>query len=234
MIRNHRLMRFMGITPKTVVHVGSHHGQDNAQYELLGIDSIYWCEADPVCASQIRLRYPKSYVVEGVFWSEANKSLDFWLMPNPAHNSLFEPKFFAEDTQRIQVKTTTLDYEFHNLIIRKPTLLVLDVQGAELEVLQGANKFLSKINFLICEITDESTISTFSVTRREIEELLTPLGFKKSISRRSHSGEYYDQLFVRLGKKERLRIRLFDILYQGVRVLRFLRLKLEKLFKYAQ
>ena len=74
MIRNHRLMRFMGITPKTVVHVGSHHGQDNAQYELLGIDSIYWCEADPVCASQIRLRYPKSYVVEGVFWSEANKS----------------------------------------------------------------------------------------------------------------------------------------------------------------
>ena len=233
MIRNNKLMKLMGIIPSTVVHVGSHYGQDNNQYELLGIEEIYWCEADPVCASQIRLRYPRSHVIEGVFWSEANKFLDFWLMPNRAHNSLFEPKSLIEDTQRIKVKTTTLDHEFYNLTIRKPALLVLDVQGAESKVLQGAINFISKINFLVCEITDESLISTFSVTQREIEGLLTPIGFKKSISRKSFSGEYYDKLFVRIGKMGRLRIWFFDTPYQLVRLLRFMKLKIEKPLKRA-
>jgi len=234
MIRNHRLMRLMGIIPRTVVHVGSHYGQDNKQYELLGIDSIYWCEADPICASHIRLRYPRSHVVEGVFWSEANKSLDFWLMANRAHNSLFEPKSPIEETQRIKVKTTTLDREFQNLIIREPVLLVLDVQGAEPKVLQGASKLLSKVHYLICEITDESTISSFTVKQSEIERLLAPLGFRKSIRRWSYSSEYYDQLFVRLGKRERLRIWLFEIPYQAVRILRSLESKLNKFANYAR
>ena len=227
MIRNHILMKLMGIVPSAVVHVGSHYGQDNNQYELLGIQEIYWCEADPFCASQIRLRYPKSYVIEGVFWSEVNTSLDFWIMPNRAHNSLFEPKLPVEEVHIMKVKTTTLDHEFQNLTVRKPTLLVLDVQGAESKVLQGARKLLSRIDFIVCEITDESSISTFSVTHEEIERILTPIGFKKSISRKSFSGEYYDQLFVRIGKMGRLRIWFFEIPYKIVRLLRFLKLKIE-------
>jgi len=234
MIRNHKLMKLMGVIPSAVIHVGSHYGQDNNQYKLLGIQEIYWCEADPFCASQIRLRYPKSYVIEGVFWSEVNTTLDFWIMPNRAHNSLFEPKLPVGEVQRMKVSTTTLDYEFQNLTVRKPTLLVLDVQGAESKVLQGASKLISTINFIICEITNESSISTFSMTYGEIERILTPIGFKRSISRKSFSGEYYDQLFIRIGKMARLRIWFFDTPYQLVRLLRFLKLKIGKPLIRAQ
>lgn len=222
MIRNYRLMKCMGIAPRTVIHVGSHYGQDNNQYELLNVESIYWCEADSICASELRSRYPNSRVIEGVFWSAVGKKMDFWIMSNRAHNSLYQPKLSDEGIRRVKVSTTTLDFEFQDLELTPPIMLILDVQGAELEVLRGSSKLLSTVNFLVCEITDKSSISNFSVTRNDVEKLLKPLDYSRSIRRWSFSGEYFDQLYVRRSKIKILRILVVDLIYKLFLLSRFL------------
>ena len=220
MIRNHRLMTAMGIRPKTIIHVGSHFGQDNHQYERLKVPNIFWCEADPICVKELRSRYPRSQVVEGIFWSAVGMKMDFWLMPNRAQNSLFNPKKPSENIQKMEVVTTTIDKVFGDLELAKPIMLILDVQGAEIEVLRGATKILPQVTFLICEITKESTISEFSVTQGEIESLLTPFRYKRSIRRWSHSGEYYDQLFLNSTTFARARILFLDLTYKFILLLK--------------
>jgi FkbM family methyltransferase len=226
-------MKAMGITPQTVIHVGSHYGQDNNQYQLLGVKNIYWCEADPICANDLRSKYPKSQVIEGVFWSEVGKKMNFWIMKNRAHNSLFEPRFPDKDVQQIEVVTTTLDEVFSDLHLDSPVMLVIDVQGAEVEVLQGAPKILSIAQFLICEITEKSSISHFSITQSQVEIFLTPLGYSSSIKRWSHSKEYYDQLYVKMGRFHRNRIRFFELLNKFFLSIRLLLRKSRRLISNA-
>ena len=228
MLRNYKIMTAMGIKPKTIIHVGSHYGQDNKQYELLKVENIFWCEADPICASELRSRYPKSRVIEGVFWSVVGKKMEFWIMKNRAQNSLFPPKFYQESVEKQYVFTTTLDREFRDVKLVPPIMLVLDVQGAEIEVLRGANKLLLSVNFVICEITESSSISEFSVTQLKIEQLLKPRGFRNSIRRWSYSKEYFDQLYVNISIFQRLRIVLIELVYRIYLLLERLTAKLKK------
>jgi FkbM family methyltransferase len=220
MIRNFRLMMMMGIKPSTVIHVGAHLGQDNHQYELLRAQEIFWCEADPVCTAYIRAKYPQSRVVEGVFWSENGVIRDFWIMKDRAQNSLFNPKIDVDKLECVKVTTTTLDSVFGNMKLGSPIMLVLDVQGSELEVLRGAIEILPRVDFLVCEITESSRSSNFSISLLEIGNFLETFGFKKSIRRLSHSGEYFDQMFVKFSNFQRLRIVLVEFAYQIFKILR--------------
>lgn len=204
----------MGIRPKTAIHIGSHYGQDANQYRLLKIKNIIWCEADPFCSSYLSAKYPEDRVISGVFWSKPGEKLKLWIMPNRAHNSVFEPREESGDVQNIDVTTTTIDEVLKESNLESPIMLVLDVQGAEIEVLQGALKTLPRIEFIVCEITQQSKISKFVVTESEVQTLLSPFRFKKSIRRWSHSREYYDQLFVNCGIGKRLRILLLDMIYR--------------------
>ena len=227
MIRNFRLMTLMGIKPKTLIHVGAHLGQDNHQYELLGVQEIFWCEADPVCTSFIRAKYPRSKVVEGVFWSEAGVIRDFWIMQDRAQNSLFNPKMEVGKLDSIKVSTTTLDSEFANIKFELPLMMVLDVQGSELEVLRGAIQILPRVDYLVCEITELSRTSNFSTRLIDVENILKPFGFKKSIKRQSHSGEYYDQLFIKAEIFQTCRIILIESAYRFFKGVRRLLIKLQ-------
>jgi FkbM family methyltransferase len=171
-----------------------------------------------MCVAQIKLKYPNSKVIQGVFWSEADQTLDFWIMQDRAQNSLFEPRLISENVNQVKVTTTTLDKEFSQMNLELPILLVLDVQGAELEVLRGASKLLSRVDFLICEVTKVSSKSKFAVELQDIKTCLEPFGFRKSIRRWSFSREYYDQLFVKVGFVARIKIWFFELAYLVIKL----------------
>jgi FkbM family methyltransferase len=217
MIRNVTILKAMGIQPKTVIHVGSHHAQDQLQYERIGAQGIFWCEADPACVSIIKERYPNSRVIEGLFWSKVGMSLDFWVMQDRAQNSVFRPRITEAALARVRLSTTTLDVEFANIDLIKPIMLVLDVQGAEIEVLKGASNLISKVEFLVCEITDVSSKSFFSISQKSVESYLRNFGLVPILKRLSYNKEYFDLLFVRRNLFNQIKIIILDLTYQTVK-----------------
>ena len=78
---------------------------------------------------------------------------------------------------------------------------MLDVQGAELLVLRGASELLPGLRFLKLEAADFECYAG-NPTVRELEEFLTPLGFREVLRRPfaqapDGKGACYDLIFAR-------------------------------------
>jgi hypothetical protein len=119
-------------------------------------------------------------------------------MENSALNSAIPPINMNSPAfeKIILVNSHKLDsvIEIHN---QKETILVIDVQGAEEQVLDGAQITLSKIKFVIIEIAQKNMGYTYQPSFETILERLATFGLKSSIHRTSHDESYRDVLFVK-------------------------------------
>jgi len=86
---------------------------------------------------------------QNVNWNFGNKSSSL-LMPEK-HN---EEINFIKFENLIKVKTTTLQIFCNNLNINIIDIIHMDVQGAELMVLKGANEYIDKIKVIWMEVSD--------------------------------------------------------------------------------
>lgn len=94
----------------------------------------------------------------------------------------------AEHTVRIEsIKLDTLDHQLQNLGINKVDVIKIDVEGAELQVLKGAQKTLSQhLPTLLLEINRESCLAA-GYTPEEILTFLKTFGYRfKKIGLRGH------------------------------------------------
>jgi FkbM family methyltransferase len=72
-------------------------------------------------------------------------------------NSLYPP-VVAERTEKIRIKTTTLDAYLNDASLDRVDFIKIDVEGAELSVLRGAVETLDRYRpALLCEIADKRT-----------------------------------------------------------------------------
>ena len=209
MLRNSRyLSSILRIKPNQVIHVGADKGQDRPEYVKIGCNYIVWCEADPSNVAYLKSNFPFDTVVNGIIWNKDSEALNFYQFENTAQNSAIMPlpNMAAEGTEIITIPSHRLDtvIEFENLV--SPCLLVIDVQGAELEVLAGAREVLARTQFVVVEIALHSQGYSETPSQQAINSSLAILGFKPSISRVSHDNSYKDQLFVKSN-----RIRLIEI-----------------------
>ncbi len=103
-----------------------------------------------------------------------------------------ENKYYPnEEITKVEVKLTTLDLFFKNTIPPNNTLLKLDVQGFELEVLKGAKNILKNIEYVIIEANLEK-LYTNQPTFTEVNSFLNENEF-----------ELHGMLDFNLGNKNR-------------------------------
>jgi len=185
------------INPDLVIHVGADKGQDRGEYSKLGVKRIIWLEADPENVRYLTETYPNDQIISGVVSNEDTSKKPFYLMNNPALNSAIPP---------INMNTTAFKkiifIDSHKLdsvikIYADKTILVVDVQGAEEQVLDGAHLVLSKTKFVVIEIVQYNMGYIYQPSFDTILERLTTFGLKPSISRISHDESYRDVLFVK-------------------------------------
>jgi FkbM family methyltransferase len=145
------------------VHAGAHKLQELEVYSRFDLSPRIWVEAIPelvLSAQKIVSQSVDDFVYEGVLWSSKGMCLDFSLAKADYSSSILPMKLhkFIMGTgvkKIIKLNSTTLDdliIENHSDLDRIK-LLVLDLQGVEFEVLQGASHVLEISEFVYTEVS---------------------------------------------------------------------------------
>lgn len=163
-----KIFREYGLPRSGLIHIGAHHIQELELYESMGIQCVLWIEGDEAAILNARKKLESSkprnhnILVKGFCSNVASESVLFKASNNGASTSILRPlehrAIFPEiKFQTTECKTVIGDHimeELDSAWARKCNfkLMVIDVQGAELKVLQGFSSTLNRLNGLIVEI----------------------------------------------------------------------------------
>jgi FkbM family methyltransferase len=172
----------------SLVHVGANVGQEAAAYEISGING-YHIEAMPKEFRQLEAccrGFPKQTAINACCDAELGISVEFNVTSNSQSSSLLDlgrhaiayPK--VELVEKIKLETTTLDQLVaEKKIPANPSLVVLDVQGAESRVLYGAKSLLNSFNLwgVLSEVSLDSMYKDGTTFDELYSKHLKPRGF---------------------------------------------------------
>lgn len=189
------------MNPDLIMHIGGHKGQDGTHYRILTRNDqrVIWAEPNQTNADHIRRKFPNQQVLAKVIWSKKNETVVFYETKNSQKSSVKKPleNLLKTVINKTSLITTTIDEEMPEY--SKKCLLVVDVQGGEIEVLKGAKESFPRIKWIVLEITSKGIEYENVSTEDSLDRFLEMYGFVKSFSRSSHNGEYKDQLYIHAG-----------------------------------
>jgi FkbM family methyltransferase len=144
-----------GVSPGKVIHAGASYCQERDEYARSKFVPVVWleCITSIFQESQSLLSdYPDQNIYQVTLWSESEVRKDIYISSNRGESSsLLEfkwHKFVHSNVTANSIEshlTSTLDSFIESNDIPGPfALLVLDLQGVELEVLKGAKNTLSE------------------------------------------------------------------------------------------
>jgi len=144
-----------------VIHVGAHYGQEYLAYKFMGIDKVLFIEpcSDAFAVLKSTFEgYPDVQLFQSACGSEfaisqmnveqANRGMSNSLLKPAKHLEQY-PSIQFTDTEEVEVRR--LD-EIMGQLEFAGNLLVMDVQGFELEVLKGAPETLKHIDYIYTEV----------------------------------------------------------------------------------
>jgi FkbM family methyltransferase len=163
------LIRRLGVDPSgQLVHVGAHEGQEMPYYYEAGFTNIVLVEPIPQLVRQLRTRFPGADVVQAAC-SDVDGSANFHLMAKSNMSTLADPLPIDHVVDTFVVSTRRLDS-----IAPNAKVAVIDAQGLELEVLEGAP--WDSLELLIVESCTEDD-STMASPYDLVTEVVTTHGF---------------------------------------------------------
>lgn len=158
----YELIHSSGVAPKKILHVGANSGQEARMYDQLGIEAWH-VEAIPGVYNQLvetcgHLRNQRA--ICACLSSREGEEVKFNIASNSGLSSSFlelgRHKYAHPEvsyTSKIILETKTIDGLMRNGEIPSDIdFLVLDVQGAEQTILEGAHTFLARRHLIGCQI----------------------------------------------------------------------------------
>ena len=196
---------------KGVVHVGANRGSERHLYGSFNLD-VLWVEADPRLFKQLKKNikdYHRQKAVNALvsetdgdsatFYVASNNGASSSMLPMQGHSDMF-PGVTVSD--QIELKTATLKKIMHDNI-EDPSrfdALVIDVQGAELQVLKGAFDAIGMFKYLKVEAADFPAYEN-AAHIDEIVDYCEGCGFRVldriEFAHKEGIGSFYDVIFIR-------------------------------------
>ena len=200
------LVRRYKISPSQIIHVGACEGLDVPEYKILGIPKITLVEAMPDKASALRKRYAHDeqvQIIQAAASDTSNKTVTFYPL-DYGSSSLLKPKIeslqriFADfiEVEPITVQTMRID-DIETSDMSK-IMLIIDVQGAELQVLEGSIGALKKTVLIKVEVSTQ-TYYEGQCYQNEVALFLKSRGFTKVSQRISKKMGQGDAIFMQRG-----------------------------------
>lgn len=199
-------MRLKTLRGMTVVHVGAHYGEEAERYQRSMAKKVVWIEAAPDIfprleehIADMRKRPPdflarlcsapptEHLLAQTLVGEEDGRPAEFHLFDNAgSSNSMFrlhrgENDRFASVRETGEVLTLPmkrLDTVLDEIGVAPESVdvLVLDVQGAELICLKGADRTLKSVRYIETEVSKEPVYDG-GVLLAELEPWLNARGF---------------------------------------------------------
>tara|TARA_B100001123_G_C15315524_1_gene1026006 strand:+ start:421 stop:1029 length:609 start_codon:yes stop_codon:yes gene_type:complete len=169
-----------------VIHIGGHYGNECDEYcKCESIKHVLFFEPDPGSFQQLNQKIHNQNNVTainralGPFSCKMDLYRESW--NNGQSNSLLEPHLHKEQYPHI-VFNDKLEVKVHPLDKYEPdkvfNMLNIDVQGFELEVLRGAKKTLTQIDYIITEVNKEELYKGCALVD-EVDEYLSKFNFTR-------------------------------------------------------
>lgn len=182
------LEHLWGVHPNMVLHVGAHRGEELESYENLGwgAGGVFWIEAQSDVAEELRLRLEdlglsrRHRVIQARVWSVDDERMNFKITNNGESSSLLDMGSHSSSypevrvTHEVEMTTISLDTLFTPE--DQFDLVVLDIQGTELQALQGFSKHLEKVSWILAEINTGS-LYRGCASWSEVDAYLANYGF---------------------------------------------------------
>lgn len=189
-----------------VLHLGAHLGEEAQTYRDLGIDNVYWVEANTAVIPKLmkRLRPYGHTVIHALVYSENGLNLDFNVTNyDGMSSSIFEfgthPEFSPDTVfvNKVNLKTRTVDSLVEEFGITGLNFLNMDLQGAELAALQGAEKFLEGVSFVMSEV-NKAEVYLGCAKIKELDAFLRVRQFRRVETQWVAGQGWGDALWVRV------------------------------------
>jgi len=174
------------IRPNHLIDVGANKGQFSlAALSVARHIKIDCFEPLPAAAAVLErwaIKASANIRIHRAALSTARGSAEFYVTTREDSSSLFRPTVVQQDAginikNTINVQTERLDSVLSGENILRPSLLKIDVQGAELDVLGGVGELFDVINYVYVEV---SFIELYAGQPlfSEIEKFLKSVGYK--------------------------------------------------------
>jgi len=197
-----------------LIHIGANDGGERDRYVRLGLN-VLWIEPIPSVFARLEANVaacPGQCAVQALVSNVDDQEVDFNVASNGgASSSLLDFKAHREMWPDV-----TFDGALRLPTITLPTLLarkgidlalydalLLDVQGAELLILEGARPILKRFRFVQAEAADFEAYAG-GATRAQLDAFMAAEGFvvhaRKAFARRKDLGVYEDVVYRRRGE----------------------------------
>lgn len=197
-----KAVRKYGMQIRGIVHCGAHQGQEYMTYKVLGIRNIVFIEP---CANAFNALVASFEECEDVklfncacgaeegqatmYTETANTGMSNSLLKPAKHLEQY-PSIQFTGTEDVEVKTLdSLDFDK-----RKYNMLVMDVQGFELEVLRGSLGTLGEIDYIYCEVNRDEVYEKCAKVW-ELDTWLHDFGFTRVET--SWAGNWGDSIYIK-------------------------------------
>lgn len=193
----------------TLIHVGASICQEAAYYANFNFKKVIWIEALKDIAEKAKsevAQFENQQVVNALCLAESGRFVSLNVSSNNSesssvleplrHKDIFRDIVFHNSRMEL-IESTTLDKVMENMEGNSNCILVIDVQGAELEVLKGAPRTIEKSQFIFCEV---SAISLYKkqVLVEDLIDFLTISHFRLLMHDISLRRAFGDALFKKV------------------------------------
>lgn len=198
-----------GVTPEGIIHIGAHYGQEAGHYRQYVGERVVWVEAHPDYYAKLASNQElgDQLAIQACISNVSGEAVDFYITKDEYASSLLKPEYHqiqnphAPITGKIQVKTTTYGdllaglYAEQRSMFTTANVLVLDVQGAEMMVLEG----MGPLDQFDAVATEYSTVEFYEggAQLHELDEFLGAAGFKRVYPTGSQPLIHADALYVK-------------------------------------
>jgi FkbM family methyltransferase len=172
-----------------LVHIGANTGQEMAMYRFFKFTNVVFIEPDVRAFRFLKLRWlvygRKGKVIRSLIDEASGKTVNFYLLSQSGASSMFLPTGILSINKEMKIRgTTQLITQSADDALKENGIditgsnncLVIDVQGAELQVLLG---FANLLIFKVIMLEIAPNLYAIKNNYKAIDQMLLGLGYTK-------------------------------------------------------